>query len=181
MKKILSQSFFERSAVLVARDLLGKYLVRRVGGTETASMITETEAYEGPSDRASHASRGKTERNAPMFGEAARFYVYLCYGTHWMLNITTGSVDYPAAVLLRGAGEWNGPGKLTRNLGIDKHFNNRRAVQENGLWFEDRGIVIQKKSITCLPRVGVAYAGPVWSQKPYRFLIAENARIIFKR
>lgn len=171
MKKILPQSFYDRPAVVVARDMLGKFLVRRLDGREIAVMINETEGYEGQSDRASHASNGKTKRNAPMFGESGRFYVYLCYGMYWMLNITTGREGYPAAVLLRGAGELSGPGKLTTTLKIDKRFNECAAVKKSDLWVEDRGIVIPRRAILRLPRVGIHYAGPVWSQKPYRFLI----------
>lgn len=134
-------------------------------------MITETEAYDGPDDRASHASRGRTARTEAMFGSPGRFYVYLCYGLHFMLNIVTGPEDYPAAVLIRGVLGFNGPGKLTHALKIDKNLNAQRASVRSGLWFEDRGFAVEKSFIEKTPRVGVAYAGPVWSQKPYRFIL----------
>ena len=102
MGKILTKKFFERPALRVARDLVGKFLVLRRRTSKLAFMITETEAYIGPQDKASHAHSGKTARNAPMFGEAGRWYVYFTYGMHWMLNIVTGPKDYPAAVLIRG-------------------------------------------------------------------------------
>ena len=109
MKKVLTKKFFERSALKVAPELLGKYLcvsssLRR--RTSKCFMITEVEAYDGPKDKASHASRGRTLRNEPMFGEAGRWYVYFTYGMHWMLNIVTGPKDYPAAVLIRGVSDF---------------------------------------------------------------------------
>ncbi|MDP2668509.1 MAG: DNA-3-methyladenine glycosylase [bacterium] len=107
MLTVLGKKFFERSALKVAKELLGKFLVRgdptaRGGRIAKAYMITEVEAYLGPKDKASHARSGKTKRNAPMFGEAGRWYVYFTYGMYWMLNIVTGPKDFPAAVLIRG-------------------------------------------------------------------------------
>lgn len=156
---------------MVAKELLGKYLVRRIGKKETALMIMETESYDGWEDRASHASRGKTVRNAPMFEDAGIFYIYLCYGMHWMLNVVTGDKDYPAAVLIRGIEGAEGPARLTKNLSIDKSFNKKLVAPEAKLWFEDRGIIIPTHRIKKLPRIGVAYAGKKWAKKPWRFLI----------
>ena len=101
--KALPQTFFNRPAPLVARELLGKFLVRRYGKRTEAFMITETEAYEGFRDKASHAHRGQTKRNAPMFGDAGYWYVYFTYGMHWLLNIVTRERGYPSAVLIRAA------------------------------------------------------------------------------
>ena len=134
-------------------------------------MITKVEAYDGYKDKASHASRGKTERNQVMFGPAGYFYIYFTYGMHWMLNIVTGPKNYPAAVLIRGTKEINGPARLTKFLKIDKKFNGKKAELKTGLWFEDRGVKINPKDIMKTARVGVAYAGPVWSKKKYRFLL----------
>ena len=102
--KVLNKNFFNRPTLIVAKDLLGKYLIRRLNGKIKRFMITEVEAYDGFKDKASHASRGKTVRNAPMFGEAGVWYVYFTYGMHYMLNIVTGKKDYPAAILIRGVG-----------------------------------------------------------------------------
>ncbi len=157
---------------MVARDLLGKFLVRKVGGKELALMITEVEAYDGLEDKASHASRGRTARNLPMFGPAGRWYVYLVYGNHFMLNIVTGDKDYPAAVLLRGVEGVNGPGRLTKQFRVAKSFNNKPANKKIGLWLEDRGVKIKRKEIKTGPRIGVAYAGPRWASKPYRFYLS---------
>lgn len=168
--RALGPDFFDRPALIVARDLIGKFLVRRVGKKTIAAMITETEAYDGWEDRASHASRGQTPRNAPMFGGPGRWYVYFTYGMHWMLNVVTGAKGYPAAVLIRGAGQWDGPAKLTKALKIGRPQNDKRAARSTGLWIEDRGAVIPDSQIERLPRVGVDYAGP-WANKLYRFRI----------
>jgi DNA-3-methyladenine glycosylase len=219
-RKILTQKFFTRPTLQVAHDLLGKFLVRKNplsrgvdaprgrgvlknNKNEIAVMITEVEAYDGPRDKASHASRGLTERNAIMFGEGGYFYVYLCYGMYEMLNIVTGPQNYPAAILLRGAvitpspyqgegwgeveksplsrgvaaprgrGVFDGPGKLTKFLKVDRRFNKKLAAKNTGLWFEDRGVKITDKMIKKTPRIGVAYAGPVWSKKKYRFVLTK--------
>ena len=119
--KSLFQDFFDRPTLEVAPDLLGKFLCREVDGSILRLRITEVEAYDGPEDKACHAHRGKTPRNEIMFGPAGRWYVYLCYGMHWMLNAVTGPVDFPAAVLFRGCLEVTGPGRLTKALGIDRN------------------------------------------------------------
>ena len=188
-KKILKEKFFIRPTLLVARDLLGKFLVRKIGKKEIAVMITEVEAYDGPKDLASHASRGMTDRNAIMFGAGGYYYVYLCYGMYEMLNIVTGPKNYPAAILLRGAaapspcqGEGggevriDGPGKLTKFLKVDRSFNKKIAAKKTGLWLEDRGVKISPAMIKRTPRIGMAYAGPIWSRKKYRFILRIDRR-----
>ena len=173
MRRILNPSFFNRSAVKVARDLIGCRLVRRLHAETQRFLITETEGYEGPDDRASHASRGKTERTKVMFGKPGIFYVYLVYGLYWMLNVVTGREGYPAAVLIRGTGKYSGPGRLTRALKISGAQNGKPASKNTGLWFE-RGIRVVPHDIKRTPRVGVAYASPVWSKKLYRFVLNRN-------
>lgn len=171
MRKILSSSFFNRPTLIVAKDMLGKFIVWRRRGKEIALVITEVEAYDGPDDKASHASRGRTERNKAMFGPPGFWYVYFTYGMHWMLNIVTGPKDYPSAVLIRGAGDISGPARLTKFLHIDRGLNGKLASRASGLWFEDRGVIIKTKDIKAGPRVGVAYAGPIWAKKKYRFIL----------
>lgn len=179
MKKVLTPSFFSHPTLRVARRLLGKYIVSERKGKKRALMITEVEAYDGPLDLASHASRGMTPRTTIMFGDPGRFYVYFTYGMHWLVNIVTGRKGYPAAVLIR-AGAYRdprtgtiihikGPARLTKFLGIDKAENGKRAAKKTGVWIEDRGVRIAPKKIATGPRVGVAYAGPLWSAKPYNF------------
>lgn len=171
---ITPQSFFNRPAQIVARELLGKYLVREYRGRRIVAAITETEAYIGPHDLASHASKGLTPRNAPMFGPPGHWYVYFIYGMHWMLNVVTGKEGYPAAVLIRGCVAINGPGKLTKYFHIDKRQNGMPVAKSSRLWIEDRGVVVRSKNIIRAPRVGVSYAGPKWSNAPYRFALIHN-------
>ncbi len=169
---ILPRGFFERPTVAVAKDLLGKYLCRRVRGKIIRAEICEVEAYDGFEDKASHAHRGVTPRNEVMFGPAGHWYVYFTYGMHWMLNIVTGKSGYPAAVLIRGMEGVHGPARVTKFLKIDKRINGKSASRKTGLWIEDnRKFKDLKLKVTSSPRVGVAYAGPVWSNKHYRFYL----------
>jgi DNA-3-methyladenine glycosylase len=169
-RTVLGKEFYRRSAEEVAPLLLGKYLVRRIGKKEIAVPITEVEIYSGFDDKASHASKGKTHRAEIMFNEGGFWYVYLCYGMYWMLNIVVGEIDYPAAILIRGAGEYDGPGKLTRALKISKKLNNQEAIKENGLWIEDRNHDVLKSDIQRLPRVGINYAEEPWKGKLWRYV-----------
>lgn len=171
IKKIINQQFFNRSALKVAPDLLGKYLVRQLDEEENAYKITEVEAYEGLDDQASHAFKGRTQRTELMFGEAGVFYIYLIYGMYYMCNIVTGEKDFPSAVLIRGVEKINGPGKLTRKLGIKKDLNGLKVEKKSGLWIEDRGVVVNPRLIKKSTRIGVDYAGPIWAKKEYRFYL----------
>ncbi|MDD4988953.1 MAG: DNA-3-methyladenine glycosylase [Candidatus Pacebacteria bacterium] len=171
--KILGQKFFNRPVVKVSEELLGKYLVRKIGNREVAYKITEVEAYDGEKDLASHSSKGRTPRTEVLYGEAGYFYVYLCYGMYWMLNIVTEKKDYPSAILIRGIDGFDGPGKLTRKLKIDRKLNGKSAEPASKLWVEDRGEKIDSKQVKKTPRIGVAYAGPIWSKKKYRFVLSK--------
>lgn len=170
MKKVLGPKFFDRRTLTVAQDLLGKFLVRKIGKKEIAFEITETEGYFGFKDQASKARRGKTPGNTPMYAKAATIYVYFTYGMHWMLNIVTEREEYPAAVLIRGAGDVVGPGRLTKFLTIDKKLNGLSLSKKSGLWVEDRGVKIKPSEIKKTPRIGIAYAGEYVS-KPWRFIL----------
>lgn len=171
----LPRSFFNRPTLAVAEELVGCGVTVTTSGTPVTYRITETEAYDGPLDLASHAARGKTVRNAVMFRDAGYLYVYLCYGIHWLLNVVTGPAEYPAAVLIRGVEtidgvhHFNGPGKLTKALGVDGRFNGLLVSKKIGLWFEPLPLPPNWTVITT-PRIGVDYAGPIWAKKPYRFL-----------
>ncbi|MBM4023703.1 MAG: DNA-3-methyladenine glycosylase [Planctomycetes bacterium] len=165
----LPRRFFDRPADRVARELLGcRLVIRQDDGTVTRHAVCETEAYLGAHDLACHAARGKTPRNAVMFGPAGTWYVYLCYGMHWMLNVVTGAEGVPAAVLIRGVDGHVGPGRLTRNLGIDRGFDGLSATRATGLWFEPGGPV-PSRLVSRTPRIGVGYAGP-WAAEPLRFV-----------
>lgn len=176
MRTILEPEFFDRPALKVGRELLGKFLVRVREGKEIALPVTELEVYDGHKDRASHAFRGKTARNQVMFGDAGYLYIYFVYGMYWMLNVVVGPKDYPAAILIRGVGDIWGPGKLTRFLGIDKKLNAKLAVPASGLWFEDRDRKVPARLIERTGRVGVSYAGAEWAKKPYRFMLKPESR-----
>src|SRR5579864_1660495 len=140
----LTRRFFERSTLSVARELLGKVIVRRIGKRKVSMRIIETEAYIGEKDLASHARFGKTKRNAVMYGHAGVWYPYFIYGMHWMLNVTTEELDEPAAVLIRAGVliEANilikGPGTLTKTLKVDGSFYGKSATSGD-LYIEDRG------------------------------------------
>jgi len=169
---VLGQFFFQsKNTPQIAKSLLGKFLVRRYRGKTAVHLITGVEAYDGFQDKASHAHRGKTERNKIMFGPAGHWYIYFTYGMHWMLNIVTGPKDYPAAILIRGIENIKGPARLTKALHIDKKLHRKSASKISGLWMEDRGVKISRNRIKSAPRIGVAYAGPIWSKKKYRFFI----------
>jgi DNA-3-methyladenine glycosylase len=169
--EVFPPRFFERPAAKVARDLLGKRIVRAYGRGSSSFMVVETEAYEGVHDLASHSSRGRTPRTEVMFGPAGRFYVYRIYGLHWMLNVVTGSIGEAAAVLIRGVEGISGPGRVAARLQIDGSFDRREAVPATGLWFESSIAHPLKRRIASTPRIGVDYAGPIWAKKRLRFVL----------
>jgi DNA-3-methyladenine glycosylase len=171
-----AQLLQQKKTVALARWLLGKHLVRRFdGGREDARMIIETEAYNGENDRACHARAGRTARTDVLYGAGGMWYVYLCYGIHEMLNLVVGPENWPAAILIRGIEGASGPGRVTKTLGIDRALNRAPAAQCSGLWIEDRGVRVPAAIISATPRVGVDYAGPIWSEKPWRFMFDPQA------
>ena len=166
-----------KKTVALARWLLGKHLVRRFpDGREEARMIVETEAYHGESDQACHARAGRTPRTAVLYATGGVWYVYLCYGIHEMLNLVVGPRDFPAAILIRGVEGAIGPGRVTKTLGIDRSLNATRATDPaTGLWLEDRGVRVPQSLVKKTPRIGVDYAGPIWSAKHWRFTFDPRA------
>ena len=166
---VLPLSFFDRPVLEVCPELLGHFLVICLEGRIVRAEVLEIEAYDGQEDLACHASRGRTPRNAPLFGPAGYWYVYLCYGIHWLLNIVTGPVGYPAAILIRRVGSFLGPGILTRELKIDKRFNELPSGRSTGLWLERNPHRPESLVYETTPRIGVDYAGE-WAHKPYRFV-----------
>ncbi|HVC22965.1 MAG TPA: DNA-3-methyladenine glycosylase [Candidatus Dormibacteraeota bacterium] len=159
----LARGFFSRPSPVVAQALLGCYLVRLLHDQEIRVLITETEAYLGTSDPASHAFRGRTSRNAPMFGEAGFAYVYFIYGMHHCLNVVTGMSGDPQAVLFRGAVEMGeggelrleGPALLCCTLEIDLACNGLDLCRPGvgAIWFEAGPDAPWCHEVT--PRVGV--------------------------
>ena len=182
MASVLGKDFFNRPTLDVAKDLIGKQLCRRLNkGRILRAAISETEAYDGFDDRASHAHKGMTPRNVIMFGPSGHAYVYLCYGVHWLLNISTREKGYPAAVLIRGVEGIKGPGRLTRHFKIDSAFNGSLLTRACGLWVEDHGIEIHPEKIMATPRIGIDYAGPEWSAMPWRFSLNQHEISFGKR
>lgn len=186
----LSRRFYQQPTVKVARQLLGKYLVRNHRRGVTIGKIVETEAYVGSEDKACHASKGRTARTEIMFGQAGFAYVYLIYGFYHCLNLVTERLDYPAAVLIRAlepvegmdlmrAGRRtedlhnlsSGPGKLCQAFSIDRSLNGA-DICGSVIYVEDRKE--PAPSIVARPRVGVEYAGR-WKDKPWRFVIRGSA------
>lgn len=175
----LSRDFFLRSTAEIAADLLGRYLVMAFPGEALrVGRLVETEAYVGEQDRASHASRGRTLRNAPMYEEAGHAYVYLIYGMYCCLNVVTEDVGSPCAVLLRAAepvaglcGSASGPGRLSRAFGIDRRWN-RADLTTSALQITE-GRPVALAHIERSPRIGVDYAGE-WAHEPLRLSVAAN-------
>ena len=160
----LGYDFFRRPCPEVAADLVGKVLVYK-GNT---LRISETECYCGEDDTACHASKGRTKRTEVMYMAAGTVYVYLCYGMHWMLNIVTGEENQPEAVLIRACVDANGPGKLTKRLGITGSENRSSVVTSDALWIGDDGF---RCEITAGKRVGIGYASPEDQDRLWRFKI----------
>jgi DNA-3-methyladenine glycosylase len=188
--KLQREFYLREDVVAIAKELLGKYLMTDKSGTVTGGIITETEAYAGVVDKASHAyNNRRTKRTEVMFGKGGTAYVYLCYGIHHLFNVVTGPSETPHAVLIRavkpieGIDEMlrrrkaeklspnisSGPGTVSQALGI-KVSDTGEDLTGNKIWIEDRGLKITEEQISAGPRVGIDYAQEDASL-PYRFRI----------
>jgi DNA-3-methyladenine glycosylase len=174
----LPRSFYDRDTTLVAQELLGKWLVHKVGDTEHIGKIVEVEAYLGEHDLAAHSSKGVTERTKIMFGPPGHAYVYLIYGMHHCMNVVTELTGNGAAVLLRAlepvknrAGKTNGPGLLCRAMEIDRRLNGHDLLSDD--FFIAEPDAPAKISIVKRPRIGVDYAKH-WAKRLLRFYIKGN-------
>ena len=157
----LGYDFYHRPCLEVACDLIGKVLVCG----DKRLRISETEAYVGEADTACHAHKGKTKRTEVMYRKAGTIYVYLCYGVHWLLNIVTGEEEQPEAVLIRACVDAEGPGKLTKALGITGELN-RQNICDDKLYIIDDGLACE---VTTDKRVGIGYASEEDQARPWRF------------
>jgi len=188
--KIPPSFYLKDDVVKIASELLGKYLFTNFNGMLTGGIITETEAYAGITDKASHAYDDKrTKRTEIMYYKGGTAYVYLCYGIHSLFNIVTNAENIPHAVLIRGIfptlGEeiilkrvnkkklskevTNGSGKVSKALGI--HFSHSGlSLSGDKIWLEDKGIKIAKNEIKITKRIGIDYAGDD-VKLPYRFIL----------
>lgn len=190
MVRLLPSAFFERDTVEVAPDLVGKCLIRLKGGERLIGRVVEVEAYRGSDDPASHAFRGLTPRNAPMFGDPGHAYVYFTYGHHYCLNVTTQKAGTPGAVLLRALEPvggidsmrrfrpsvpdselTNGPGKLTQAFAIDKSLNEQDMTIKGPLFLE--GSRKSDLEIWSSPRVGIREG----LDRFWRFYLKGNAYV----
>jgi DNA-3-methyladenine glycosylase len=189
--KLPLEFYLRNDVVAVSRELLGKVLCTNHNGQITKAVITETEAYAGVHDKASHAYGGRrTDRTEPMFGQGGTAYVYLCYGIHHLFNVVVGEVDVPLAILIRAAKPMQGiavmrqrrqapdagkislagPGTLSQALGIKTQLTGT-SLLEDRIWIEDQQIAVNSRDITVGPRIGIDYAEEDAS-RPYRFRIA---------
>lgn len=171
MAKSLSRAFFARPTLTVAQELLGKILVFG----NAAGLITETEAYIGQDDPACHAARGKTPRNAVMFGPAGVSYVYFIYGMYHCLNFVTEEEGKPAAVLIRALMlvtpsplHLNGPGKLCRHLGITREHSGIDIIENNSFYVKDSPFLPE---FDATPRIGIKKG----QDKLWRFVVKKTA------
>ena len=190
MSRLPPDFYRSEDVVGISRALLGKVLCTVFRGATTTAVITETEAYAGISDRASHAYGGRrTRRTEPMYAAGGIAYVYLCYGIHHLFNVVSGPEGVPHAVLIRAgmpleglpamrrrrgqrrvdAALLGGPGSIAQALGIHTRYSGA-SLQGPRIWIEDRGFEIRADAVGSGPRVGVDYAGED-ARLPYRFRI----------
>ncbi len=194
---MLPRDFYAQDATTVARALLGAILVRQIDGQRVMGRIVEAEAYHQQTDAASHSHRGRTPRNAPMWGDPGHAYVYFTYGMYWLLNAICEPVDHPAAVLIRAIEpldgldfiaaerigrpplEWtSGPGRLTRALRITGDLNRADLTTGTaGLWIE-AGDPVPDEQVRTGPRVGLGKNVPEpWLSIPWRWWVADNPHV----
>jgi DNA-3-methyladenine glycosylase len=194
LEQHIPREFFQRQTLGVARDLLGKRLVRiEEDGRRTAGLIIETEAYIGVEDLGCHASAGRTARNESMWGPPGHAYIYFIYGIHWMLNFVTEREGFPAAVLLRSLvpvegierirtrrpgrprTEWtNGPAKVCQALAIEGSFDGIDLCAPSSPLFLEHGVAIPASSVTTSSRVGLYSVEEPWRSIPWRFQVAKD-------
>lgn len=177
----LPREFYDRDTIIVAKELLGKYLIHETHGIRRIGKIVETEAYLGPHDLAAHSSKGLTERTKPMFGPPGHAYVYLIYGIYHCMNVVTEKEGHASAVLLRAiepvqciTERTQGPGLLCKAMHIDRTLSSHDLLSEN--LYIATSSSSQKISIMKRPRVGVDYAKH-WAKRLLRFYIKGNAFI----
>lgn len=188
--KLVTEFYLRNDVVAISRELLGKVLCTNINGVRTEAIITETEAYAGIADKASHAyGDRRTKRTEPMYGPGGTAYVYLCYGIHHLFNVVTNDEGVPHAVLVRagkpveGLDEillrrnrtkvdktlMGGPGTVSQALGIKTDMTGT-SLRGRRIWIEDRGMTVLDKDISVGPRVGVDYAQED-AARPYRFAL----------
>lgn len=187
------QFYLNEDVVAISKDLLGKVLVTKLSGVLTSGIIVETEAYNGVTDKASHAyNNRRTARTEIMYAQGGVAYVYLCYGIHHLFNVVTGKKDNPQAVLIRAIEPQEGvntmllrrnlknvcykltagPGVMSAALGITTSLAGH-SLTKGSIWIEDRGIKVSNENILASPRVGIDYAAE-HKDLPWRFRLKDN-------
>ena len=191
----MDRGFFQRETLTVARELIGKLLVRTMDNYRVSGIIYETEAYDGEKDLACHARSGKTNRNAVMYGNGGHAYIYFTYGMHWMVNCVAGPIGCPAAVLIRAVHpiegidhirrqrapilekHWcNGPAKLTKALSITHELNGVDLCARGSPLNIELGFSVPDAWISSTPRIGIQNTPEPWKSKSWRF-IADLAKL----
>lgn len=193
MAKLKPEYFQNKDVIFLAQDLLGKILFTKKNGEITAGIISETEAYFGEEDKASHAYGGRrTLRTEAMYQPGGYSYIYLCYGIHHLFNIVVSLKNDPKSVLIRSVEPYqgfsvienrrnrpssdksisSGPGSVCKALGIDMTFNKKPLTGED-IWIEDSGLQYRTEDIASTSRIGVAYADE-HTQLPLRFYLKNN-------
>ncbi|MBO5309932.1 MAG: DNA-3-methyladenine glycosylase [Clostridia bacterium] len=169
MKVINDLNFFTVPTIMLAQNLVGKWIETNICGKTTRAQITETEAYLGITDTACHTFGGKhTPRTEPMWQIGGTIYIYLIYGMHLMLNIVSESAGKPEAVLIRAVAGANGPAKATKLLNITKNLNGQSIINNSQIKILDDG---KKYFFTTAPRVGIAYASAKDQAAKLRFCL----------
>ena len=193
-KRVGEQFYLQPDVLLIAKQLIGKKLVSCINNQTTAGIITETEAYAGETDLASHSFGGRrTRRTETMYGRGGSAYIYLCYGIHSLFNVVTNQQGIPHAVLIRGIypvnglefmfqrighkpdlkKEGTGPGKVTKLLGLDYLMDGTDLLKSELIWIEESGFGFNPDLIRNTARIGVDYAGED-AMLPYRFIITHR-------
>jgi DNA-3-methyladenine glycosylase len=174
----LPRTFYDRNTIVVARELLGKYLVHQSRGVQRVGRIVEVEAYLGAHDLAAHSSKGFTERTKVMFGPPGHAYVYLIYGMYHCMNVVTERAGHASAVLLRAIepvknveGRTRGPGLLCRAMHIDRRLNAHDLLSDEFYIATTRQA--GRFKIIKARRIGVDYAGS-WARRHLRFYVKGN-------
>ncbi|MEB2333850.1 MAG: DNA-3-methyladenine glycosylase [Anaerolineaceae bacterium] len=185
---VLPLDFYDRPTLTVARELIGARLVRIDRGQKLVGLIVETEAYISEKDLACHCKAGRTPRTQVMYGEAGHAYVYFTYGNHWMFNVVTERVDFPAAVLIRAIQPMEGvelmskrrsgrdtfgPGKLTQAMGIGRRENAVDLTEPASPLRIEAGVQVPNSLVTKSPRVGLNNTPEPWLSKPWRFKVKD--------
>lgn len=171
MTRRLKRDVLEQPATRLAPELLGMLLCRKTQQGVLKYRIMETECYFGEEDTACHASRGKTDRTKVLYEKGGTAYVYLCYGVHCLFNVVSGRQGHPEAVLIRGVTGYNGPGKLTRAMEIDRDLNCEDMVTSDRLWLEDDGF---RPEYVTAKRVGIDYATEEYRDILWRFIVNDG-------